>query len=223
MAAPALAHYCTIITSLEISPDGQFLISVDRDFKIRVCLLSCLHLQSGSPQGFLVSGSGDSTVCLWDFTSGSLLDTCEVGAEAGIPNSDGKNEDSHPIVTDLCATPDGSLVAVAIQRQACWQPLSIYVVSINEEAFVPTSLGTSFTSDLLWMVIGVSNLKKSDISSVVRIRVISGFGKNSPESVEHEPILLADKEVPGGEQLLQKLQGSLSIEKEVFSAAKFID
>ncbi|KAM7495994.1 hypothetical protein LguiA_020408 [Lonicera macranthoides] len=256
-AAPVLAHYCSIITSLEISPDGQFIISADRDFKIRVtvfpkkpldgaheiqsfCLghtefVSCLAFiyNQDHPQGFLVSGSGDSTVRLWDFTSGSLLDTCEVGAEAGIPNSDGKNEDSHPIVTDLCATPDGSLLAVAIQRQACWQPLRILllscdlsaksktlsVVSINEEAFVPTSLGTSFTSDLLWMVMGVSNLKKSDTSSVVWVRVISGFGKNNPESVEHEPILLADKEIPGGEQLLQKLQGSLYIEKEVFAAA----
>jgi WD40 repeat protein len=29
-------------------------------------------------QGYLMSGSGDSTVRLWDITSGSLLDTCEV-------------------------------------------------------------------------------------------------------------------------------------------------
>ncbi|GMP51402.1 hypothetical protein CsSME_00017644 [Camellia sinensis var. sinensis] len=37
-AEPILAHYCSIITSLEFSPDGRFIISADRDFKIRVTL-----------------------------------------------------------------------------------------------------------------------------------------------------------------------------------------
>lgn len=35
-AVPILAHYCSIITSLEFSPDGRYIISADRDFKIRV-------------------------------------------------------------------------------------------------------------------------------------------------------------------------------------------
>ncbi|PPS07741.1 hypothetical protein GOBAR_AA12901 [Gossypium barbadense] len=34
-AVPLLAHYCSIITSLEFSPDGHFIVSADRDFKIR--------------------------------------------------------------------------------------------------------------------------------------------------------------------------------------------
>ncbi|THG18304.1 hypothetical protein TEA_021605 [Camellia sinensis var. sinensis] len=38
-AAPILAHYCSIITSREFSPDGRFIISADRDFKIHVTLL----------------------------------------------------------------------------------------------------------------------------------------------------------------------------------------
>ncbi|KAH9729794.1 tRNA (guanine-N(7)-)-methyltransferase non-catalytic subunit [Citrus sinensis] len=87
-AAPLLAHYCSIITSLEFSPDGQFIISADRDFKIRVtvfpkgpldgaheiqsfCLghtefVSCLDFVCtvDYPQGYLVSGSGDSTVSI---------------------------------------------------------------------------------------------------------------------------------------------------------------
>ncbi|CAL5427810.1 unnamed protein product [Camellia sinensis] len=37
-AAPILAYYCSIITSLEFSSDGRFIISVDRDFKIHVTL-----------------------------------------------------------------------------------------------------------------------------------------------------------------------------------------
>ncbi|CAN6561281.1 unnamed protein product [Malus baccata var. baccata] len=34
-AAPLLSYYCSIITSLEFSPDGRFFVSADRDFKIR--------------------------------------------------------------------------------------------------------------------------------------------------------------------------------------------
>ncbi|CAN6464866.1 unnamed protein product [Victoria cruziana] len=85
-ATPIFAHYCSIITSLEFSPDGQFIASADRDFKIRVsvfpkrplkgvheiqsfCLghmdyissLTFIHASDGSC-GFLLSGSGDSTV-----------------------------------------------------------------------------------------------------------------------------------------------------------------
>ncbi|KAK2973733.1 hypothetical protein RJ640_019733 [Escallonia rubra] len=264
-AEPLLAHYCSIITSLEFSPDEQYIVSADRDFKIRVtafpknpldgaheiqsfCLahtefVSCLTFIccQDYPLGLLVSGSGDSTVRLWDFTSGSLLHTCEVGAEAGIAQSNGRKEGSNTIVTGLCATPDGSLVAVAIQRQLLRESLSSYcsfpgimllacnfsakilsvarVVSITEEAFIPTSLGTTFSSGLLWMVMGVSSSQSSGSASLARVRVISGFSKNDAESTELEPIVLADKEIPGGEQLLLKLQGNLSVEEEVFSAA----
>lgn len=97
--------------------------------------------------------------------------------------------------------------------------LFLQVISISREAFIPTSLGTTSTSDLLWMVMGVSNLGGSDTASLARVRAISGFGKRSEGSVEHEPTMLADSEIPGGEQLLQKLQGNLSIEEEVFSRA----
>ncbi|KAA8550843.1 hypothetical protein F0562_002527 [Nyssa sinensis] len=222
-AVPILAHYCSIITSLEFSPDGQFIVSADRDFKIRVTMFPkkpldgaheiqsfCLGLYPALPlsafqiipQGFLVSGSGDSTVRLWDITSGSLLDTCEVGAEAGLLQSNGGEEECYPAVTDLCATPDGSLVAVAIQSLSGIMLLScnlsaktlsiVKVVTIMEEAFIPTSLGISSAAELLWIV---------------------------TDSVGYDPIVLEDNEVPGGVQLLEKLQGSVSIQKEVFLAA----
>ncbi|CAL5377263.1 unnamed protein product [Camellia sinensis] len=35
-AVTILAHYCSIITSLEYSPDGRFIVRAGRDFKIRV-------------------------------------------------------------------------------------------------------------------------------------------------------------------------------------------
>ncbi|KAI5315938.1 hypothetical protein L3X38_045114 [Prunus dulcis] len=68
------------------------------------------------PQGFLVSGSGDSTVRLWDISSGSLLDTCNIREKAGLLESK-EIEDRYAAVTDLCTIPDSTLVGVAVQRQ----------------------------------------------------------------------------------------------------------
>ncbi|KAE8009746.1 hypothetical protein FH972_006165 [Carpinus fangiana] len=250
-AAPMLSHYCSIITSLEFSPDGRFIVSADRDFKIRVtvfpkkpldgvheiqsfCLghtefVSCLSFvyTSDYPQGFLVSGSGDSTVRLWDISSGSLLDTCKVESKAGLLESR-RGEECNSPVTNLCTIPDGTLIAVAIQSlqgilllscDLSARTLSIAkVVSIKGEAFIPTSLSTS-SSGLLWMVAGVSNLRGCDHPSLARVRVISGFRESSVCSPEHEPTVLEDNETPGGDKLLEKLQGSLLVEEKVFLAA----
>ncbi|KAL2510698.1 Transducin/WD40 repeat-like superfamily protein [Abeliophyllum distichum] len=174
-AVPILSHYCSIITRLEFSLDGRFIVSADRDFKIRVtifpknpvngaheiqsfCLghtefVSCLAFVGCQdyPQGLLVSGSGDSTVRLWDHTSGSLLDTYNCGAQAELLHSNGKEEEILPAITDLCTTPDSSVVAVAIQSlpgvmllrcNLSTRTLSVAkVVSIAGEAFIPTSIG----------------------------------------------------------------------------------
>ncbi|KAJ0927934.1 putative transcription factor WD40-like family [Helianthus annuus] len=250
--SPLLSHYCSIITSLEFSPDGQFIITADRDFKIRVtvfpkkplngaheiqsyCLghtefVSCLAFvySQDCPQGYLVSGSGDATVRLWDFASGLLLHTCDVGSQVG--NKEAKGiENNHFVVTDLCTTSDGSSVFVAVQSLPGILLLSsdfsaktlsvIRVVSIIEEDFIPTSLGTSLTSDFLWMVMGVSNLPGFNASSLARVRVITGLTKHTSESGDNHYNVLEDKQVPCGEQLLEHLQGSLSIDKDVFSAA----
>ncbi|GAB4830403.1 hypothetical protein Ancab_020040 [Ancistrocladus abbreviatus] len=246
-AVPILAHYCSIITSLEFSPDGQFIVSGDRDFKIRVtafpknplkgaheiqsyCLghseyVTCVAFIHNLeyPQGFLLSGSGDSTVRLWDIPSGSLICTCDVKTEAGLL------KESHAAVTDLCATPDGSLVAVAIQSLQGILMLScdlsarafcvIKVVSIMGEVFIPTSLGAGFSTELLWMVTGVSNLPDLNASSLARVKAISGFKKSISGTANHELAVLEDVEVPGGEQLLEKLQGSTFIESKIISAA----
>nr|CAD1837636.1 unnamed protein product [Ananas comosus var. bracteatus] len=53
-------------------------------------------------QGFLLSGSGDSTVRLWNFIDGILLDTCEIGAKAGLI----KSEESKPVATNICTSQD---------------------------------------------------------------------------------------------------------------------
>ncbi|KAL8170284.1 hypothetical protein V2J09_022088 [Rumex salicifolius] len=257
-----LGHYCSIITSLEFSLDGQFLLSADRDFKIRVtvfprnpligaheiqsfCLghserdtfVSCLALlqHSDHPQGFLLSGSGDSKVCLWEISSGSLLSTCEVGSEVGYHScalrrlKAGVVKESNPAVTDICTIPNGSLVAVALQGlqgiillncDLSARTLSVVkVISITEETFIPTSLGCASSGEYLWMTTGVSNLPGLNASSLARVRVITNLRKTTSHSAENEPIVLEDNSVPGGKLLLEKLQGRVSVDDKVLSAA----
>ncbi|GFP92313.1 tRNA (guanine-n(7)-)-methyltransferase non-catalytic subunit wdr4 [Phtheirospermum japonicum] len=246
-AVPILSHYCSIITGLEFSPDGQYIVTADRDFKIRVtvfpkeplngvheiqsfCLghtefVSCLAFVSNQdyPHGLLVSGSGDSTVRLWDYTSGSLLDTCDVGTKAGFLNSNQGQVEIVPAVTDLCATSDGSLIAVAIQSlpgvmllrcDLSARTLSIAkVVDVKSETFIPTSIGPASSFPLLWMVMGASTIHSNDSTPLARVRVVSGFGPDQSESV------LDDKEIPGAEPLLQALQGKLSIGEAAFATS----
>ncbi|KAL6564378.1 hypothetical protein OROMI_015828 [Orobanche minor] len=254
-AAPILSHYCSIITRLEFSPDGQYIVTADRDFKIRVTLfpkepldgaheiqcfclghtefVSCLAFVNCEDysQGLLISGSGDSTVRLWDYTSGSLFDTCDVGAKAGLLNSNQEQHDILPAVTDLCATSDHSLVAVAIQSlpgilllryDSSARTLSVAkVIDVKGETFIPTSIGSVSFVPLLWTVMGASTLhSNNDSTHLVRLRVVSGFGPDQSESAPYEAIsFLDDKEIPGAEPLLQELQGKLSIGKEAFATA----
>lgn len=246
-AAPMLSHYCSIITSLEFSPDGRFFVSADRDFKIRVTVfprkpldgaheiqsfslghtefVSCLAFVCTQeyPQGFLVSGSGDSTVRLWDISSGSLLDTCDIREKAGPLEFIGIEEECCAAVTDLCTILDSTLVAVAVQSlqgiillrcDLSARTLNVAkVVSIKGDTFIPTSLATSVASGLLWMVTGASNLGDFQ-SPLARVRVISDLKETGPD-----PTVLEDDETPGGEKLLQKLQGRVSIDEKVFLTA----
>ncbi|KAL0906970.1 hypothetical protein M5K25_025505 [Dendrobium thyrsiflorum] len=239
-AVPLLGHYCSIITSLKFSPDGKFIATADRDFKIRItifpkgplkgaheiqnfCLghtefVSCLTFicPPDCNQSFLLSGSGDATVRLWDHISGHLLDTCDVGKKAGLLDSKEKVEDS-PAVTDINALPDGSFVAAAIQGLhgviilKCDVParrLFIAKFVFVEESFVPTSLGLSSSAKLLWVVMGASNVSKLGVSKMAQLRVLSDLDKFLSNEHGDYPVILKDKDMPGGEKLLLKFQGS---------------
>ncbi|XP_010522743.1 PREDICTED: tRNA (guanine-N(7)-)-methyltransferase non-catalytic subunit wdr4 [Tarenaya hassleriana] len=254
--APMLSHYCSIITSLEFSPDDCYILSADRDFKIRVtvfpkkplegaheiqsfCLghtefVKCLAFVRTPefPQGYLVSGSGDSTVRLWDITSGSLLDTCNVSTKAGHVESD-EGEPTQCTVTDICTIPNSSLVAVAIQSlqgimllscDVLARNLSITkVITIPGESFIPTSICMGVSSStkelLVWLVTGASNLPSSSHPSFSRVRAISLSKKPDGEAIDNGHSVVEDELIPGGMKLLEKLQGKVSIEEEVICAA----
>lgn len=89
----------------------------------------------------------------------------------------------------------------------------LQVVSIAGEAFVPTSLGSSSSAGILWMVTGVSSLPGSGYPALARVRVISGL------DVEQEAAVVEDDKIPGGEKLLETLQGSTSVDENAFLAA----
>ncbi|KAG9451974.1 hypothetical protein H6P81_004878 [Aristolochia fimbriata] len=242
---PILAHYCSIITSLEFSPSGQYIVSADRDFKIRVtvfprnpsngaheiqsfCLghtdfVSCLAFvkTEEDPLGFLLSGSGDSTVRMWDFPSGCLLCTCDVGEKAELGELIG--EEDHPAVTDLCASPDGSIVAVAIQSfcgivlltcDLSTKSIAVAKVIYFKKSFIPTCLGMSCSAERLWTVTGASNFPSSTTLPLACVKVIDGLQNCYLDSNGAGPVELENDSIPGGEKLLTKLQGSVSAAKE---------
>ena len=84
-------HCSSIITSLAVSADGRYLISADRDEKVRVTCFPSTHIIQSFCMGhtefvsavitlkalpnLLISGAGDGTVRLWSLDSGLLLDT----------------------------------------------------------------------------------------------------------------------------------------------------
>ncbi|GER29750.1 tRNA (guanine-N(7)-)-methyltransferasenon-catalytic subunit [Striga asiatica] len=113
-AVPILSHYCSTITRLEFSPDGQYIVTADRDFKIRVTVFPKEPLNGAHEIQSFCLGHTEYISCitfvrLWDYTSGSLIDTCDVWTKAGLSNCNKEREEIMPAITDLCATSDGSL------------------------------------------------------------------------------------------------------------------
>lgn len=84
-----------------------------------------------------------------------------------------------------------------------------------EDNYFPTSMVLSSLTQRLWMVMGASNLPTLSATQLpTRIRVMSGFHKDSSDYNGHDPITLEDNEVPGGKKLLSELQGSFDVAME---------
>ncbi|TVU45059.1 hypothetical protein EJB05_04529 [Eragrostis curvula] len=242
-----LGHYCSIITSMKFSPDGRFIATADRDSKIRVTLfpknplkgaheiqsfclghthfVSCIaftHISGG--QSFLLSGGGDSTVRLWDYINGCLLDTFQVRDKMGELLEPNETDDSNLAIADICPSSDGLLVAVAIQGfngavlltcDLIGKKLSFLKLITMEKSYIPTSLASSSSNELLWTVMGASNMPNQAASQLLtRLRIIPHFEKDLLSSSDNSPAVLEDSEVPHGEKLLLALQGSLDTAKQ---------
>ncbi|KAK3259136.1 hypothetical protein CYMTET_31856 [Cymbomonas tetramitiformis] len=134
-------HCCSIVTDTKVTSDGKYLISADRDEKIRVskvprepekgaheiqsyCLghrsfVSCLAIPSNIGASRLLSAGGDGTVRLWCPEDGTLLDTLALteGARA-LTEGDAEDADEDPACSAVVAmaTGAGGVVAVLLER-----------------------------------------------------------------------------------------------------------
>ena len=93
--------HLSMLLDLKLSRDGNFIITCDRDEKIRVshypnaynihnyCLghtdfVSCLEIPMPFSGEYLISGSGDSTIRIWDYLKGKELVKVNCAQDAGL-------------------------------------------------------------------------------------------------------------------------------------------
>ncbi|KAM6978176.1 tRNA (guanine-N(7)-)-methyltransferase non-catalytic subunit wdr4 [Tautogolabrus adspersus] len=132
--------HLSMLLAVTVSPDNKFLITADRDEKIRVshlrspyniqsfCLghqqfVSCLLVPAGHPD-WLLSGSGDGTLKLWEFESGRKLQSCDLSELEETPPSDADKQ-KKPTVCRISSSPDAQHVAVLCDRVSTLQFFSL--------------------------------------------------------------------------------------------------
>ncbi|XP_038150067.1 tRNA (guanine-N(7)-)-methyltransferase non-catalytic subunit wdr4 isoform X1 [Cyprinodon tularosa] len=144
--------HLSMLLAVTISIDDQYIITADRDEKIRVshhrspyniqsyCLghqqfVSALQIPSGHPQ-WLLSGSGDGTLKLWEFESGRRLQSLDLRQLEDTPSTDpvkGLNR----AVFCVRSSPTGRDVAVL-----CEGVMKVYMFTLDQngiEKLVPHS------------------------------------------------------------------------------------
>uniref|UniRef100_UPI0037E91C71 tRNA (guanine-N(7)-)-methyltransferase non-catalytic subunit wdr4 n=1 Tax=Semicossyphus pulcher TaxID=241346 RepID=UPI0037E91C71 len=123
--------HLSMLLAVTVSPDNKFIITADRDEKIRVshlrspyniqsfCLghqqfVSSLLIPAGHPH-WLLSGSGDGTVKLWEFESGRKLQSCDLSDLEETPQKDADKQ-KKPTACRMTSSPDARQVAVLCDR-----------------------------------------------------------------------------------------------------------
>nr|XP_058941381.1 tRNA (guanine-N(7)-)-methyltransferase non-catalytic subunit WDR4-like [Pocillopora verrucosa] len=148
-----LLGHVSMILDMVLTEDDKFLITSDRDEKIRVswfpnsysihtfCLghldfVSCLALLSGS-QNILVSGGGDGTVTFWNPESGKDIASEKIDYSTEDIKEENPEDDQHcgPIVSSLTCCCRNSVVCAIIER--C-KIISLYHASQKEVITLPS-------------------------------------------------------------------------------------
>ncbi|CAN2387816.1 tRNA (guanine-N(7)-)-methyltransferase non-catalytic subunit WDR4 [Pristimantis euphronides] len=135
--------HLSMLLDLVMTPDGQHIITCDRDEKIRVSLWKAPHVisafclghtefvsQLALPSGrekLLLSGSGDGTLRLWRYETGQELQSCKISS---IQRPEDPKGDAQEIkrfaVSRICCSPSGEQVAVL-----CDSVPGIYLFSVT--------------------------------------------------------------------------------------------
>ncbi|XP_054642487.1 tRNA (guanine-N(7)-)-methyltransferase non-catalytic subunit wdr4 [Dunckerocampus dactyliophorus] len=143
--------HLSMVLAVTMSLNDKYIITADRDEKIRVshlrspyniqsfCLghqqfVSSLLVPSGHPH-WLLSGSGDGTMKLWDFTSGKKLHSWDLQQlEEGL----GSDSEKKLTVCQITSSPDGCHIAVQCDRVSTIQFFTLHQDD-EEKKFVPHS------------------------------------------------------------------------------------
>lgn len=233
-----LAHCCSIITSLDCSMDGRFIVTADRDFKIRVSVFPKNPLQGAHAiEGFclghtsfvsciafvgedaatqlLVSGGGDGTVRLWEIKTARLLDTFHASLEAGfIDDKDSGDREQSFLITCISVSNDGSLIAVGIESLdgvlflQC--DLKLKKLSFLQKlALAEHFCPTSIQFDRTGRVWMVAGAaQKMEDHGQKAITWVKVVSSTSEDKIEFEPV--ETECIPGGALLLETVDGAKS-------------
>ncbi|KAG7503183.1 tRNA (guanine-N(7)-)-methyltransferase non-catalytic subunit WDR4 [Solea senegalensis] len=142
--------HLSMLLAITMSPDDKYIVTADRDEKIRVSHFRCpYNIQSfclghqefvsallipSAHSHYLLSGSGDGTVKLWDFESGRRLQSCDLKHLVEKLSSEA-DEEKKPTVSHITSSPDQYHVAVLCERLPTVQIFTLNLES--KEKLVP--------------------------------------------------------------------------------------